>query len=100
MPPGKRTNRSGPEQHNNKKAKHRCPQVVTDVFNVNNGRQSSTPNALLSAIQDLIKKVDEQGQEIKELKRTSNISVEGSSTTNSSELSTSNKANNSRMQVC
>jgi len=100
MPPGKRTNRSGTERHNTKKAKHHHPQVVTDVFNVNNGRQSSIPSDLLSAIQDLIKKVDEQGQEIKELKRTSNISVGGSSTTTSSELSTSNKANNSRMQVC
>ena len=52
MPPGKITNRSDPERHNNKKAKR---QIVTDVFNVNNGQQSSTPNALLSAMQDLIK---------------------------------------------
>ena len=44
----------------------------------------------MSAIQDLIKKVDEQGEEIKELKRTSNISVGGTTTT---ELSTSNHRN-------
>ena len=53
MPPGKITNRSDPERHNNKKAKSN---VVTEVLNVNNGQQSSTPSALFSAIQDLIKR--------------------------------------------
>jgi hypothetical protein len=87
MPPAKITNRSGPVRHNTKKAKRHHPQhVVTDNINVNKGHQS-----LLSAIQDLIKKVDEQGEDIKELKRTSNISVGG--TTTSSELSTSNHRN-------
>ena len=55
MPPTKRTNRSGPEQNNTKKAKRQHPQVVTDEFNLNNGQPSSTQNALLSAMQDLIK---------------------------------------------
>jgi hypothetical protein len=53
MPPDKITNRSDAERHNNKKSKR---QVVTDVLNVNNGQQSSNPNALLSAMQDLIKR--------------------------------------------
>ena len=68
MPPARKTNRSGSERHNKKKAKHQGPQVITDVINVSNGQRSSTPSALLSANQDLIKKIDEQGQEIKELK--------------------------------
>ena len=63
MPPADRTNRSGPERLKTKKAKLQHLRVVTDVFNVNNGQQSSTPSALLSAIQDLIKKVDELGQD-------------------------------------
>ena len=63
MPPANRTYQSGPERHKTKKAKLQHPQVVTDVFNVNNGQQSSTPSALLSAIQDLIKKVNELGQD-------------------------------------
>jgi hypothetical protein len=76
MPPVKITNQSGPVRHNTKQAKREHPQqVVTDNINVNNGHKS-----LLSAMQDLIKKVDEQGEEIKELKQTSNISVGGTTT--------------------
>ena len=76
MPPAKRTNLSGTVRHNAKKTKRHHPHhVVTDNINVNKGHQS-----LLSAIQYLIKKVDEQGEEIKELKRTSNISVGGTTT--------------------
>ena len=61
MPPAKRTNRSGPVRHNTKMEKRQHPQqVVTDNTNVNN-------QSLLSAIQDLTKKVDEQGEEINEL---------------------------------
>ena len=63
MPPANITNWSGPERHKSKKAELQYPQVVTDVFNVNNGQQSSTPSALLCAMQDLIKNVDEQGQD-------------------------------------
>ena len=55
MPPTKRTNRSGPERNNTKRAKRQHPQVVTDEFNSNNGQPSSTQNAVLSAMQDLIK---------------------------------------------
>jgi hypothetical protein len=87
MSPAKITNRSGQVRHNTKKAKRHHPQqVVTDNINVNNGHQS-----LLSAIQYLIKKVDEQGEGIKEFQQTSNISV--GRTTTSSELNTSNNRN-------
>ena len=98
MTPAKRTNRSGPVRHNTKMAKRQHPQqVVTDNINVNNEHQS-----LLSAIQDLIKKVDEQREEINELKRTSNTSLGGTTTSSEqfTKMSSAKQAIEAKHLIC